>query len=147
MTSVLRYFDYPWLLAAVLLLPLVLAGGVAVYARRRRERLARLGGDSLVGRLTDVPLTQPMHWRALRLALAGACIAVALAGPRWGVERSVIRGEGIDLVLALDASLSMMATDERPNRLERMKQEVRRLRALSPHDRVALLAFAGRSYI
>jgi hypothetical protein len=51
------------------------------------------------------------------------------------------------VVLALDASLSMLAEDERPSRLARMKQEVRRLRALAPDDRVALLAFAGRSYI
>jgi Ca-activated chloride channel family protein len=51
------------------------------------------------------------------------------------------------MVLALDASLSMMATDERPNRLERMKTEVRRLLDLSQGDRVGLIAFAGRSYI
>jgi len=51
------------------------------------------------------------------------------------------------MVFALDASLSMLATDERPNRLERMKQEVRRLRALSGGDRVGVLAFAGRSYV
>jgi Ca-activated chloride channel family protein len=51
------------------------------------------------------------------------------------------------MAIALDASLSMMAPDEKPNRLERMKQEVRRLRAMSQTDRVALIAFAGRSYI
>ena len=59
----------------------------------------------------------------------------------------MVRSSGVDLVLAVDASLSMMAHDERPNRLERMKQEIRRLRALSPGDRVGLLAFAGRSYV
>jgi Ca-activated chloride channel family protein len=58
-----------------------------------------------------------------------------------------VRTEGIDVVLAMDASLSMLAQDERPSRLERMKQDVRRFRASSPGDRVALLAFAGRSYI
>jgi Ca-activated chloride channel family protein len=63
------------------------------------------------------------------------------------MERAVVRGEGVDVVLALDASESMLAQDERPSRLERMKQEVRRLRALSPNDRMALVAFAGRSYI
>jgi Ca-activated chloride channel family protein len=85
--------------------------------------------------------------RATRLGLAALLSAIALAGPRWGEEATILRGEGIDIVLALDASLSMLATDERPSRLERLKQEVRRLRAASHGDRFALLAFAGRSYI
>ena len=64
-----------------------------------------------------------------RLGVASALVGVAVAGPRWGDERSVVRSRGIDMCLALDASLSMMAQDERPSRLERMKEEVRRLRA------------------
>src|SRR5204862_832214 len=66
---------------------------------------------------------------------------------RWGTEQTVIRARGIDMVFALDASLSMMATDDKPNRLTRMKQEVRRLRAMSAGDRVGVIAFAGRSYV
>jgi Ca-activated chloride channel family protein len=58
-----------------------------------------------------------------------------------------VRSSGVDLVLAVDASLSMLAQDEKPSRLERVKQEIRRLRAISPGDRVGLLAFAGRSYV
>ncbi|MBA3854299.1 MAG: hypothetical protein C0503_07775, partial [Gemmatimonas sp.] len=54
---------------------------------------------------------------------------------------------GVDVAIAMDLSLSMLADDERPSRLERMKQEVRRLRASSPGDRFALIGFAGRSYI
>ena len=75
------------------------------------------------------------------------CAGIAFAGPRWGTEQTLERGSGVDMVLALDASLSMLATDARPNRLERMKEEARRLLALSAGDRVGLLAFAGRSYI
>ena len=56
-------------------------------------------------------------------------------------------GSGIDIALVLDGSLSMLARDVRPSRLEQMKQEVRRLVALSESDRIGLLAFAGRSYI
>jgi Ca-activated chloride channel homolog len=85
--------------------------------------------------------------RVSRLGLAAALAGVAIAGPRWGLERNTVRSSGVDLVLAVDASLSMLATDEKPNRLERVKQEIRRLRALSPGDRVGLLAFAGRSYV
>ncbi|MDQ8154666.1 MAG: VWA domain-containing protein, partial [Gemmatimonadota bacterium] len=85
--------------------------------------------------------------RALRLGAASVLAAIALAGPRWGTAREVIRTNGGDVVLAMDASLSMLADDERPTRLERMKQEVRRYRAASPGDRIALIAFAGRAYV
>src|SRR6185436_19298498 len=103
--------------------------------------------ESVVNRLVPPSVLRSPTWRIARLASAGMLIGVAVAGPRWGTERTMIRTRGIDMVLALDASLSMLATDDRPNRLERMKQEVRRLRAMSPGDRVALLAFAGRSYV
>lgn len=144
---ILRVFDWPWLaLGAV-------AGGAVMYVlvrlafQRRLARLERFGAHELVMRLIPVTATLRPSWRAARLAGVATLGLLALAGPRWGQEATVVRGEGIDVVLALDASLSMMATDERPSRLERMKQEVRRLRARSRGDRFALLAFAGRSYI
>src|SRR6185437_5757784 len=110
-------------------------------------RLERLGSMDVVSRLIPAnTLTRP-GWRMTRLGLASAFVGVAVAGPRWGAQRDVVRSSGIDMVLALDASLSMLAQDERPSRLERMKEEVRRLRALSPGDRMGVLAFAGRSYV
>ena len=141
------FIDFPWLLVLALLLPAVAVALLVLAVRRRRARLARLGTEAMLARLAaDAPAPRA-GWRAVRLSLALVLAAIALAGPRWGSERTVVRGEGIDLVLALDASLSMLATDERPSRLERLKQEVRRLRALSGADRIALIAFAGRSYI
>ena len=101
----------------------------------------------VVSRLIPPNTLASPAWRMVRLGLASALVGVAVAGPRWGDERTVVRSTGIDMVLALDASLSMMAQDERPSRLERMKEEVRRLRALSPGDRMGVLAFAGRSYV
>jgi Ca-activated chloride channel family protein len=53
--------------------------------------------------------------RAARLGLAGLLGGLALAGPRWGLERQEVRTSGVDVVLALDASLSMLAEDERPS--------------------------------
>ncbi|MFL5580783.1 MAG: VWA domain-containing protein [Gemmatimonadaceae bacterium] len=141
------FFDRPWLLVLVPVLPALAVAMVLLWHRRRRVRLERLGQPSLVARLVPPAASRPPWPRALLLSLAALCGAIAFAGPRWGAERTMVRGSGIDIVLALDASLSMMATDERPNRLERMKQEVRRLRDESRGDRFALLAFAGRSYI
>lgn len=139
--------DWPWMLPVTVTL-MALAVVLAVVAvRRKRARLARMGEAPLLARLAPMEALAPALWRAARLGTVALLAGLALAGPRWGTEPAVVSGEGIDVVLALDASLSMLATDERPNRLERMKQEVRRYRDLARADRVAMLAFAGRSYI
>jgi len=140
-------FDQPVLLALVVALPVLLGFLIVLGIRRRRARLARLGGDAMVARLIPWSSLGGPWARVARLGVAGALAAVALAGPHWGYENVVVRGQGVDVVLALDASLSMLAQDQPPSRLEVMKQEVRRLRAISGADRVGVLAFAGRSYI
>lgn len=140
-------FDYSFLLALAVVLP-VLAIVVLRHAyNERRARLDRLGNSNIIARLIPPNTIVPPGWRMARLGVAGALVGIAVAGPRWGEERNVVRSKGIDMVLALDASLSMLAQDEHPSRLERMKEEVRRLRALSPGDRMGVLAFAGRSYV
>jgi len=146
-TSLAIVFDRPWLLLLAVALPLLVASFLFGAHRNRQARLARLGPADLLHRIAPTVVLKRPTWRIVRLALATALLSVAAAGPRWGSERTTARSTGVDLVFVLDASLSMLARDERPSRLERMKQEVRRLRALSPGDRVGLIAFAGRSYI
>lgn len=139
-------FDFPWLLLAGAALPLALTLLLAWHHRRRRARLQRFAEPSALVRLAGPGWVgeRAVGWR---LVLVAALAGIALAGPRWGLARGRATASGIDMVLALDASLSMLAEDERPSRLERMKQEVRRIRAQGRADRIALLAFAGRSYI
>lgn len=140
-------FDFVWLLPLAIVLPAAIVWLLSRADRERRQRLARLGELRIVQRLLPPNAMRSMRWRTIRLATAAGLIGIGVAGPRWGTEQTVIRARGIDLVFALDASLSMMAADDRPNRLTRMKQEVRRLRAMSRGDRVGLIAFAGRSYV
>lgn len=142
----LLLFDAPWLLVGVVLLPVVVWALRRARARQRSARLSRFAEASALRRLLAVGGSSPAA-RTARLVTVAMLGALALAGPRWGLARGPTSARGIDMVVALDASLSMMATDERPTRLERMKQEVRRLRAMSRADRIALIAFAGRSYI
>ncbi|MBL0172291.1 MAG: VWA domain-containing protein [Gemmatimonadaceae bacterium] len=147
MTSVPRViFDLPWLLLGALILPLCVWLLRRVRARQRRERLGRYAEPTALRRLVPFTGTSPGA-RTARLVSIAVLAGIALAGPRWGLARGPSSARGIDMAVALDASLSMTATDERPSRLERMKQEVRRLRSMSRADRVALMAFAGRSYI
>ena len=140
-------FDYPYLLALAAILPLLTIYVLRRAFTQRKARLNRLGSMDVILRIIPPRTLVRPGWRMVRLGVAGGLVGIAAAGPRWGDERTVVRTRGIDMVLALDASLSMLAQDERPSRLERMKEEVRRLRALSPGDRIGLQAFAGRSYV
>ena len=147
MTLTLELLERPYLLALAIVLPALFAWLLRRHRLQRQQRLARLGTLDVVRRLVPAAAFSGGGWRAARIALAAALAGIAIAGPRWGYERTTVRSTGVDLVFAVDASLSMMATDEKPSRLERVKQEIRRVRALSPGDRVGLLAFAGKSYI
>jgi Ca-activated chloride channel family protein len=127
-------------------LPLAVWWMRSVRTRQRRVRLQRYAESSALRRLGMI--TDPdERGRTVRLALIALLAGLALSGPRWGLAHGPVSARGIDMAIAIDASLSMMAPDDRPSRLERVKQEVRRLRAMSQADRVALIAFAGRSYI
>ncbi|MEO5589853.1 MAG: VWA domain-containing protein, partial [Gemmatimonadaceae bacterium] len=144
--NLFRYFSWPWALTLVVIAPAI-TGWVLVRARRmRQQRLALLGTPLMVSRLAPTAAAAT-RWQPVRLGLAVFFLALAFAGPRWGVERTVVKQPGIDVVLALDASASMLARDELPDRLSSMKKVVERLRELSPNDRFALVAFAGRSYV
>jgi Ca-activated chloride channel family protein len=121
----------------------VLAVLFLVGAKRRRAALAEFTGEKLSAALA------PGHsWRkglakaALRTA-GYALVVVALAGPQFGSHLVKIEREGIDLVIALDTSLSMLAEDMRPNRLERAKQEIVDLIEGLKGDRVGVVVFAG----
>lgn len=141
------FVDLPWLAGVALLAPFAVAAVFWWQHRRRSKRIASLGGEAAIARLAPQGARKPPVARAVRLGTALLLALIGLAGPRWGAGTSVVRQRGLDVALALDASLSMTAEDERPSRLQRMRQEVRRYRAAAPGDRNALLAFAGKSYI
>jgi len=136
----------PIALVALVLVPLLVA--VLVWAERRRRRAL----DAFVAAgLQDVvvPDVDPRR-RRLREALVVAavgCLVLALAGPRWGFEWEEVRRQGIDLVIALDTSRSMLATDVKPDRLARAKLGVRDVVAEARGDRLALVAFAGTAFL
>ncbi len=140
------FFDYPWLLLSAVVFPFVVLLFRRSRYRNRINRLSRFAELSALRRLVGEPNGVGRSRTALLMLVVALC-GLALAGPRWGVASGPTTARGIDMAIAIDASLSMLATDERPSRLERVKQEVRRLRAMSRADRVALIAFAGRSYI
>jgi Ca-activated chloride channel family protein len=114
----------------------------AAWARRARVRRAAAWSES-----TRKIAARAGRFGASSLGLASMLAALALAGPRWGEERIVTETRGLNLVLALDISRSMLAEDASPSRLARSVREARRLIQDLDGDRLGLTAFAGASYI
>lgn len=144
----LATFARPWLLVLVPLVAVVVPRTLLRLHVRRRQRLARLGDLAVLERL--LPRTDRVRLdrqRALLLGLAATCLAIALAGPRWGERPDVRRERGIELALVLDVSASMLAEDDPPSRLERMRRDVRDLLAALPGSRAALVVVAGKGYV
>jgi Ca-activated chloride channel homolog len=80
------------------------------------------------------------------LYLATSCIIIALARPRWPLVDEQIKGQGIDIVVAIDVSLSMLSRDFKPNRLEVTKKMAVDFVSRRPQDRIGLVIFSGESF-
>ncbi len=141
-----QFIELPWLAPLAILLPLFTYWALRRERKSRAERLHRFGTKSAVFALAPVTTRRGLL-RKISVGVAMLLLGVAIAGPRWGLGDSEVTSSGIDVVLAMDASLSMLAQDERPSRLKSMTQVAKQLYASSPNDRFALLAFAGKSYI
>ncbi|MEO6971087.1 MAG: VWA domain-containing protein, partial [Chthoniobacterales bacterium] len=86
-------------------------------------------------------------FRFILLLLVLALVLVSLARPRWGYAYDEVKRKGLDLLLAVDVSRSMLSNDVQPNRLERVKLATQDLINELQGDRVGLIAFAGRAFL
>ncbi|MFM8358234.1 MAG: VWA domain-containing protein [Verrucomicrobiota bacterium] len=133
-----------WLLAG--LLPL-LAAFLAWTWRRKQAAMAQFVRSRLLARLTvGVSPARQVARRVLVFAAVGTLL-LALARPRWGFTEEETRASGLDLVVCLDVSRSMLAADLKPSRLARAKLAVYDLMALARSDRLGLVAFAGTAFL
>lgn len=136
-----RHSELLWLLALVPVL-----ASLPVLAWWRRQRAAMRFGDPATTSGLIVGRSGP--WRATRAVLfvSGIALSVfALAGPQWGSRTRVLRKRGVDIVIALDFSKSMLARDVRPSRIDRAKAEIVRFIQELDGDRVGVVAFAGET--
>ncbi|HVN85394.1 MAG TPA: VWA domain-containing protein [Candidatus Binatia bacterium] len=133
------------------LIGLVLAPALVaffVWARRRRRRA--LDAFVVAALLPAVAPDVDARRRTLRaamLTLAALLLVVGIGGPMWGFRWQEVKREGIDLIVAIDTSRSMLAIDVKPNRLARAKLAVQDLLAELNGDRVGLVAFAGSAFV
>lgn len=137
-------FDQPWFLSLLLLLPLM---AYYHYFYNQRKRLASLK----IGHANPKTIVRSVRVYAVKYLpilqmLALAFFITALARPQLALKEEEITAEGIDIILALDLSSSMLAKDFQPDRLEVSKKVAAEFVDKRPDDRIGLIVFSGESF-
>ena len=138
-------FQYPEAFWLLLLVPVI--GLLYVfYLQWRKKTAAKIGDALLVGELTRSHSPRKALLKFLMLAVAFAIGCFTLANPRLPDDASAEIRKGIDAIIALDVSNSMLATDVAPSRLALAQKLLSDLIDRMPNDRIGLVVFAGNAY-
>jgi len=117
------------------------------FDARQRTELAKFASASLVAQLTASVSPARRQFKRALVIVGVACLAIALARPLIGFRWEEAKRKGLDVMIAVDTSKSMLAQDVKPDRLTRAKMAVEDLLAKMDGDRVGLVAFAGNSFL
>lgn len=131
--------DYLYLLA---LIPVFIAIYI-FYAYRQKKKLAKFGNLDLIRNLTIGVSALRRHLKFSLLMLALALTIFLCARPQYGTRNEEVKRQGIEAVIAVDVSYSMLCQDVSPSRLEKSKMLVSKLIEQLDQDRIGLVAFAG----
>ncbi len=139
-------FQYILLLAGLVLVPIITA--MYFYARAKKKRtINKIGDPLLVGQLMKQYNSKSFLQKFLLVTVAMAALVVAIANLRKPSGSENVSRAGIDVMIALDVSKSMLAQDVSPTRLERAKQMLSRLIDKLGNNRVGIVIFAGKAYL
>ncbi len=139
-------FAHPEYFYLMLVIPVFIV--LFVISRISRNRSLRLfGSRALISQLMpsvsgNRPIIKFLLWM-----IALSMIISALAQPQFGSKLLTLKRKGVELIIALDVSNSMMAEDIKPNRLERAKRAIAKLTERLRNDKLGLIVFAGQAYV
>jgi Ca-activated chloride channel family protein len=140
-------FEHPQILWLLLVLPAVLAAFFWWSDRKKQELLIQFIQARLLSALTVGISPTRQKIRSGCLILAVALLIVSLARPQYGFDLEKVEQRGLDIVVAIDTSKSMLAEDIAPDRLERAKLAALELLQDAKTDRLGLVAFAGEAFV
>lgn len=129
----------------LLIIP-ILAGLLVLFLLWKKKTLAKYGEWNVIKQLIpDYSVGKPIY-KFILITMAIISLIIAMADPQTGSRMEKVKRKGIDLMICLDVSNSMMAQDIKPNRLERAKQSIIRLIDNLEGDRIGIIVFAGKAY-
>lgn len=119
-----------------------------MWSRFMRNRaLRRFGNRKIIDELMPFASKSRPALKFIMLMLALALFIMGTARPQFGSKLKKVQREGVEIIIALDVSNSMMAEDIQPNRLERAKRAISRMIDRLQDDKIGLIVFAGEAYI
>ena len=141
----MRFGNQDYLNLLWLMIPLIV---FLMWSYKKKKLLVEVFlGKSLVSRLLDPLALKRVKIDNVLTISAAFFLILALSQPRWGYYWKDLEQKGVDIIIALDVSSSMLAQDIKPNRLERAKHKIADLLNMLEGDRIGLVAFAGTSYL
>ncbi len=117
------------------------------YAGMRRQRRIRIFCGDAKERLNPSLLRARRRLKTVLMVLAVALLIAALARPRWGYHWEDVKRVGVDIIVGVDVSRSMLAEDISPSRLARARRKLQDFTGMLDGDRIGLVAFAGNSFL
>lgn len=135
-----QYLWLLWLIAVIIVLFFL-----AAYVRRRR--IDKIGNPKLINLL--IPDYSPARriWKLVLICLSLSSMIIALARPQYGSKLKDVKRQGVEIIVALDVSNSMLAQDIKPNRLENARKFIERIITKLENDRLGMVVFAGDAFV
>jgi Ca-activated chloride channel homolog len=140
-------FEHPQLLWLLLPALPALSGFLWWAWRTKRRLISQFVQSRLLANLTVGVSARRQKARMVLLVISVAALIVVLSRPQWGYGWEEAKQRGLDIVVAIDTSRSMLAEDVTPHRLARAKLAALDLKRLARTDRVGLVAFAGSAFL
>lgn len=139
-------FAHPELLYLLIVIPLLIVFFVVMIGKKKKA-IAEFGNPELLMPLMPLLSFKRGTWKFVLLVLALAFVILGVAGPQFGSKLQQVKKNGVELIIALDVSNSMLAQDIKPSRLEKAKMAISRMVEKLSNDKVGLIVFAGDAYV
>lgn len=118
-----------------------------LYRRWRRKKLLLIGQSNLVNSLIENYSGSKPFLKFNLIMIAYVLLLIALANPQIGTKLEEVKRKGVEVIIALDISNSMLSEDIKPNRLAKAKQEISKLIDNLSTDKIGIIVFAGKSFV
>ena len=136
------HIEFLWLLLAI---PVLVALHIWI-TRRKRQQLQLFGDPELMAELMPNASRIRPHVKFALMLTALSLLIIGIARPQYGTKEQTVKRQGIEVMIALDISNSMLAEDVAPNRLDRAKQMLSKLVDQMVDDKLGLVVFAGDAF-